>query len=405
MLTEEETEVFDLIQAGENEKALDRIRSGSVRINCLDKSGMNYLDQAAFKGNEKLVESLLELGADIDNRKHNHGYTCLMFGALSGNTKLCELLLNAGARSHPTNNMGKTATEMAAFVGNFECVSLINSYISYEDINVLVHPNGEKSDVVYPKEFVEYIHKLTRTHLIHPVSIANGLLNNPLVLERRKKLVYVVDRLFEKQMRCKQPNEIMALKLWVILTTLREISTFLQSKLADNNDNSEESLKQTLKLFIKQINEWKVFEGKVYRAKLEPFLAALVGGFPYKHSVAYSALAQSMKHLEFGKAPNIFTLICGAFFGQRYAQSAFCSYCGQANAVKCCSVCKVVYCSAECQKSDWSSHKKVCSTLKENPHQNAYLMPSPSDELTNMTLNENEGQFDEEKGEESQDSE
>jgi hypothetical protein len=31
---------------------------------------MNFLDQAAFKGNEQLAEVLIEMGADADNRKY-----------------------------------------------------------------------------------------------------------------------------------------------------------------------------------------------------------------------------------------------------------------------------------------------------------------------------------------------
>jgi ankyrin repeat protein len=117
MLTDNEAKLFDLIQANETDKAIELISNGDVRINCLDKNGMNFLDQAAFKGNERLAKLLIEMGADPDNRKHAHRYTSLMFAALSGKPKLCEMLLNAGAQSYVTNNMNKTASEMAAFVG------------------------------------------------------------------------------------------------------------------------------------------------------------------------------------------------------------------------------------------------------------------------------------------------
>ena len=60
------------------------LKNASVRINCLEKNGMTPLDQAAFKGNEQLVEMLLAAGADADNRAHDQGYTCLMFAALAG---------------------------------------------------------------------------------------------------------------------------------------------------------------------------------------------------------------------------------------------------------------------------------------------------------------------------------
>lgn len=61
-----------------------KIVAGNVRVNCLDASGLNLLDQACFKGNEELVDYLLWAGANVDNRAHDAGYTCLMFAALAG---------------------------------------------------------------------------------------------------------------------------------------------------------------------------------------------------------------------------------------------------------------------------------------------------------------------------------
>lgn len=123
--------------------------------------------------------------------------------------------------------------------------------------------------------------------------------------------------------------------MWVVLATLREISDFVQTK------QSEEEVRHALKSLIRHITEWKNVNGKIYRKKLEVFLSSIMAAFPYKHSVIYKALADSMKHLEFGRAPTTFKLICGTLFGQRYAQSTFCSYCGQANSIKCCSACRV----------------------------------------------------------------
>ncbi|KAI6205584.1 hypothetical protein M3Y94_00808800 [Aphelenchoides besseyi] len=379
-LNDDEKTIFAHIQEGRTDEAIELIRSGKVRINCLDSTGMNFVDQAAFKGNEKLMEVLLEGGGDADNRNHAHGYTCLMFAALSGKPRVCELLLNAGARSYATNNLNKTAAEMAAFVGNFECVSMINSYISNEDVEKLVHPNGEKSDQMFPQEFVDYIHELTRTHLIHPVSIAQGLANRLVMLKYRKKLLYVVDRLFERQLRSKQPNEIMALKLWMVLSGLREIINFVNKSLPETLPFDESACVLSVNKFIKTLVEWKNIDNQLGRRP---------AGFPYQHSVVFKALAQSFRSLKFGRAPNSFVLICATIFGQRYAQSGFCSFCGRANAAKCCSICKVIYCSAECQKVDWTSHKKVCELLKQNTEMNAYTAPNLN-EMAYLSLNDDE---------------
>lgn len=130
----------------------------------------------------------------------------------------------------------------------------------------------------------------------------------------------------------------MSLKLWIILATFREISNFIDSKLASRPD---EDVISVLKQLMRQTAEWKEVDGKIYRQKLESFLSSVIFGFPYKHSVVHMALIRSMKNVTFGKAPSTFVIICATLFGQRLAQVPFCSYCGQTNAIKCCSVCKV----------------------------------------------------------------
>lgn len=88
---------------------------------------------------------------------------------------------------------------------------MINSYIDYSDVDKLVHPRGLESDEIYPKEFVKFVHDLTKTHYIHPVRIIFDIISHDFVTEHRKKLLYVIDRLFEQQLRSKEPNEVMRL--------------------------------------------------------------------------------------------------------------------------------------------------------------------------------------------------
>lgn len=52
-----------------------------------------------------------------------------------------------------------------------------------------------------------------------------------------------------------------------------------------------------------------------------------------------------------------------------------CMICGCPNHVKVCSVCKSVsYCSTECQRKDWSSHKRDCKILATQIPQKRELM-------------------------------
>jgi hypothetical protein len=85
----------------------------------------------------KSLENLPELfmsyfqkqGADVNETKHSHKYTTLHFAALSGKLDVVNLLLDHGANSEMINSIGKTASQIGAFVGNHEVVSLINNYI------------------------------------------------------------------------------------------------------------------------------------------------------------------------------------------------------------------------------------------------------------------------------------
>lgn len=118
------------------------------------------------------------------------------------------MLLDAGARAHAVNSINRTASELAAFVGQHECVSIISSYIDAGDIERILHPKGAESEIIYPSEFVTFIHDLTKAHEIHPVKLTFGIAQNEHVLEHRKKLLFVIDSLFEKQLRSKEPNEV-----------------------------------------------------------------------------------------------------------------------------------------------------------------------------------------------------
>lgn len=93
-------------------------------------------------------------------------------------------------------------------LGHYECASVISSYISFDDVDRIVHPLGAKSDVLYPEDFARFIHGLTRTHEVHPVRIVLDVAKQPHVVEHRKKLLWTVDRLFEGQLRSKEPNEV-----------------------------------------------------------------------------------------------------------------------------------------------------------------------------------------------------
>lgn len=104
---------------------------------------------AAYKGKADMCKLLLQHGADVNCNEHEHGYTALMFAGLSGmltdqpskdisltrtqliraavrsmvallsagKTDITWMMLDAGAETDVVNSVGRTAAQMAAFVG------------------------------------------------------------------------------------------------------------------------------------------------------------------------------------------------------------------------------------------------------------------------------------------------
>lgn len=110
---------------------------------------MTPLMHAAYKGKTDMCKLLLQHGADVNCNQHEHGYTALMFAGLSGRlmdqphsnqavvsplplwsvvallsagkTDITWMMLDAGAETDVVNSVGRTAAQMAAFVGTSEC--------------------------------------------------------------------------------------------------------------------------------------------------------------------------------------------------------------------------------------------------------------------------------------------
>ncbi|KAI1709391.1 ankyrin repeats (3 copies) domain-containing protein [Ditylenchus destructor] len=363
-LTTAEEQVFQLIAEDKFADAIGMIKSGNVRINCLDKQGMNYLDQACFKGNEELIEFLIENGCNVDNRAHDQGYTSLMFAALAGKPQICQKLLDAGARPHAENSIGKTASELAAFVGQFECVSVISSYIGLEDVEKIINPKGPDADsTVYPSQLVHFVHDLTKTHEIHPIRLTFLVMDEEIAMEFRAKILFAVDRLFEKQLRTRQPNEVMSLKLWIILFLLRELLKVMQqcSKMPQTDSNTPS---KAATAFAKNLLQMSPED--LVRPNEEQFLRNAIMAFPYKHMMLYKTISRAFSQIKSGQPPSAFIVICQTLFGHRFVETAhFCATCGISAAQKRCKSCKSSYCSEKCQRFDWPIHKKCCESIKK----------------------------------------
>ena len=74
-----------------NNKNIENVRrllAEGVAVDCLDDDGMTPLQHAAYKADLEMCELLLRHGANVNANFHNHGYTALMFAALSGDKQV-----------------------------------------------------------------------------------------------------------------------------------------------------------------------------------------------------------------------------------------------------------------------------------------------------------------------------
>src|SRR5262245_52672000 len=104
-----------------------------------------------------------------------------------------------------------------------------------------------------PLELAPLVHDLSRTYNVHPVYTLLYLLDHSQLLQHKKQLLYVIEQLFERQMRQKETNEVLsvirafiatitallqikAFKLHIILMTLKEAFDFIGKQ---NNRDAE----------------------------------------------------------------------------------------------------------------------------------------------------------------------
>ncbi|KJH52571.1 MYND finger [Dictyocaulus viviparus] len=362
--------LFAAIEAGDINRASCLIESG-VDINSHDATGMTPLSAAAYRlvfiGNASLVKQCIDKGADVNDKQHSQGYTPLMFAALAGKPDICKLLMDHGARSYSTNSIGKTASELAAFVGQHECVSVINNHVSIDQIEKFLCPQSATApDEIHPvaiafelsnyEEAMKYQKKKLRyalglTH--HLRRKVDKLITNPMF-----QILYVIDRVFEKQLRCKEGNEVMSLKVWVVLFIMRELYKFIGELVSSGKTSHDACL-----MYAKFLLKWE--PGEQVRKNLETLLRNAVAAFPYHHSLLYETLVKAMSKTAYGDRPTAFEYIVQGLFGHRLLMaSKFCATCGACTAKKRCPKCKLCYCSVSCQKFDWSIHKQCCESIK-----------------------------------------
>lgn len=104
------------------------------------------------------------------------------FAALSGNAELCYLLLCHGVKTNSVNSVGRTAAQMAGFVGNHKCAAAINNFIPKANIDFYVHPKEANKEPLLKPHLADAFHSFVSETSVHPVKVLMNLKKHKILL-------------------------------------------------------------------------------------------------------------------------------------------------------------------------------------------------------------------------------
>ncbi|CAB1350885.1 unnamed protein product [Coregonus sp. 'balchen'] len=278
-----------------------------------------------------------------------------MFAGLSGKTDITSMMLDAGAETDLVNSVGRMAAQMAAFVGQHDCVTVINNLFSGARLEYYTRPQGLEREAKLPPKLAGPLHKIFMTSNLNPVKLVLLVRENPLLVDvgALEKCYHVMDLLCEQCVKQQDMNELLAMKMHYISYVLQKCMAFL----LDCDDKLDVLIKSLL----------KGRDGDGFPQYQEKFIRDCIRKFPYCEATLLQQLVRSIAPVEIGNDPTAFSVLTQALTGKMtFIDTEFWATCGERGAEKRCSLCKMVtYCGLMCQRLHWFTHKKICRGLQE----------------------------------------
>lgn len=408
--------LFEVINASDDPTAVEQVLlvegdatassggGGVSLVHAHDEHGLTPLHQAAYRGRVRVCGALLDRGASVNSQQHEHGYTPLHFAALSGNVDTVRRLLSAGADPKLLNSVGRTASQMAGFVGNHKLVTVIASYVPRTLIDRYTVVRKQQKRALLPPHLAPPTHQLLLDTNLHPVhvllwacsGVGDGcdVVSSDLMTSRlmhaadiSATLTQISERYVQKQLES-DSGELVAIKAHYLARILSNIDEQLKQQQQQKHKelSPEEQQHMCQQLARKWLRSPKASNNK--STAQPPFFDALIRqcikSFEHRELPAFRTLVTAVVHggsSSTATAPDSggvhnpsveghsevlqvlsTTVNCQSGFGIGAGDGdSMCATCCEPNAVKVCSVCRSVsYCDRRCQKIHWPLHRDRC---------------------------------------------
>lgn len=275
-------------------------------------------------------------------------------------------MLDAGAKPIATNSVGRTASQMAAFVGNHHTVATINNFVPRSEISYFSTIQGQQVEPLLPLFLIDPLHKFVLGVNIHPIRLALNLQHIPGLLDNAEKVSKVLELMCKKEMtRGRDTNEVMAFKYHYLSYIVREFSSIRDKQKSGNESYKDEKKHDRVEMFAKKL--LKPGKDGVTLDFMDSFLKDCVREFPFRECTTFHQMVTTLASKD---PPSALSVINCTINGQRGFVDAipYCSTCGEEKPAKKCSKCKSVqYCDRECQRLHWFVHKRVCNRESNAP--------------------------------------
>lgn len=279
--------------------------------------------------------------------------------------------MKAGAKPQVTNSVGRTAGQMAAFVGNTECVDAINHFVPREDIDYYLTHKPNLHFLLMDK-----FHTFLMESSVHPIKIIFNLQKYIGITDRLNDIELVLEDMRDREMK-KGPevNEVMAFKYHYLSCLVGDI---MSVKIKQQEKHGKKKTMDIVDLFTRNMlkpNDQGELEF------MDIVLKGYIKEFPYQESVLFRQMLTSLANDQSFSALNVIKMSLNGNMSF-LNNTKGCATCGEPdkNIVKKCGKCKsVIYCDKRCQRLHWHWHKKECDLLQNNSVESTKNTPDASE--------------------------